>query len=107
MLSMFCAPIKPPVRLSPLFGHLTQELSAISGLDSLVNPELEIPAAWMKLAAWQYIRSQYRIKGEIQPTTERPTWEIENPPTHGHKAKAKREIWFQANTNPTQFAHWR
>ena len=42
MLSMFCAPSKPPVRLSPLFGHLTQELSAISGLDSLVNPDFVV-----------------------------------------------------------------
>ena len=44
MLSMFSAPTKPPVRLSPLFGHLhlTQELSAISGLDSLVNPDFVV-----------------------------------------------------------------
>jgi hypothetical protein len=45
MLPMFfaiCVPIKPPVRLSPLFGHLTQELSAFSGLDSWVNPDFVV-----------------------------------------------------------------
>ena len=34
---MFCTQIKPPVRLSPLFGLLTQEMSEISSLGSWVN----------------------------------------------------------------------
>jgi len=36
---MFCTPIKRPVRLSPLFGNLTQELSAIFGLGGEVDPD--------------------------------------------------------------------
>jgi len=32
MLWLFCAPIKLSVRFVPWFGHLSRELSAISGL---------------------------------------------------------------------------
>lgn len=51
---------------------------------------LDVPVEWMRLAAWMYIRGQYRQTGEAQPTLEDPTWSIGRPPTHGHKVKGKR-----------------
>jgi len=39
MMLQFGAAIKPPVRDIPRFGHLTRELSAISGHDGGVVPE--------------------------------------------------------------------
>ncbi len=39
-LPLFCAPIKPLGPMVPLFGHLTRELSTISGLGGEVDPDI-------------------------------------------------------------------
>ena len=39
-MPLFCALIKPLGPMVPLFGHLTRELSTISGLGGEVDPDI-------------------------------------------------------------------
>lgn len=80
---------------------VAEELMTEADSEETMRLVLEIPAAWAKLAAWRYIRQQYRQKGEHEPTEAQPTWGIKLPPERAHRTKARHHLhhvldqWFQ------------
>lgn len=61
---------------------------------------MDIPAEWAAMAAWTYIRREYRLKGEHDEPQFLGNSAISFPPDYAHKEKAKAifkevlESWF-------------
>jgi len=61
---------------------------------------MDIPAEWATMAAWTYIRREYRFNGEHDKPQFPGNSAISFPPKYAHKAKAKAmfkevlESWF-------------